>query len=101
MNIFENYTQLITELVKKNKSKLKIKEINNFIGVTTENPPSNFDFDLSTNISLILAKINKLNPRELSNEIKELLMKELNDFSSIEVAGPGFLNLKFILTICN
>ena len=49
---------------------------------------------LSSNISLVLAKINKLNSKNLANDIKDLLQKKINHFEKIDVAGPGFLNFK-------
>ena len=95
MNIFENYLSIIIKSVEKNKKTLRIKKTNNFKGVTSESPPSNFDYDLSTNIALILGKVNNLNPKDLCKNIKEFLIKETKDFSKIDVAGPGFLNIKF------
>tara|TARA_B100000401_G_C52800574_1_gene718335 strand:+ start:26 stop:1750 length:1725 start_codon:yes stop_codon:yes gene_type:complete len=94
MNIFENYLNLIIKSVEKNKKKLGIKKTNNFEGVISESPPPNYDYDLSTNIALILGKKNNLNPKDLCNNIKELLIKEIKDFLKIDVAGPGFLNIK-------
>ena len=92
MNIFENYLKKILSTVKRHKEELKLKEFNDFKGITLESPPENFDFDISSNIALILAKLNGLNPKELSQNIKTILSKNLKDFEHINVAGPGFLN---------
>ena len=43
---------------------------------------------------MILAKITKNNPRLIAEKLKEILKSEIKDFSSIEIAGPGFLNFK-------
>ena len=94
MNIFQIYTDLIVKLIKENQVKLKIIETNKLRGVTVENPPPEFNFDLSCNICLVLAKINKLNPKKLADEFKAILFKECKNISSIDVAGPGFLNIK-------
>ena len=94
MNIFNIYASKIIDLIKKNKKILKINEFNNFKGITVENPPEKFDFDLSCNICLILAKINNLNPKELATNFKKIILKEIKDIENIEVAGPGFLNIK-------
>ena len=67
------------------------KILNNVI---IEKPPENFDFDLSSNVALVLAKANKKPPREIAEKIKYVLSNEIDDFSTIEVAGPGFLNIK-------
>tara|TARA_B110000211_G_scaffold95702_1_gene111576 strand:+ start:2246 stop:2728 length:483 start_codon:yes stop_codon:yes gene_type:complete len=94
MNIFENYLIKIKELVLTNANLLNIKDTNKFKGITAENPPSNFDYEISCNIALILAKINKTTPKDLASKIKKLLSEEIKDFSKIDIAGPGFLNIK-------
>ena len=94
MNIFEEYINKITALILKNQKLLKLDNLNNFKGIVVESPPVEFDFDLSCNASLVLGKINKINPKELANKIKDLILKDLKDFEKIEIAGPGFLNLK-------
>ena len=94
MNIFQNYLKVITSIITKNKKDLKISKLDNFNNVVVENPPPNFDSDLSTNISLVLAKINKLNPKELSAKINSLLLKNIDDFKEVNTAGPGFINIR-------
>ena len=94
MNIFEEYLKKINTLVDKNKEILKLDNLNNFKGIVVETPPEEFNFDLSCNASLVLAKINKINPKELANKMKDLILKNLSDFENIDIAGPGFLNLK-------
>ena len=94
MNIFEEYINKITALILKNQKFLKLDNLNNFKGIVVESPPVEFNFDLSCNAGLVLGKINKINPKELANKIKDLILKDLKDFEKIEIAGPGFLNLK-------
>ncbi len=94
MNIFEENIKKITALIQKNQKFLNLDNLNNFKGIVVESPPPEFNFDLSCNAGLLLAKINKLNPIELANKIKGLILKELKDFDKVEIAGPGFLNLK-------
>lgn len=50
--------------------------------------------DLAVNVALILAKEAKRNPRELAGEIAEALRLDEN-IESVEIAGPGFLNVRF------
>jgi arginyl-tRNA synthetase len=95
MNIFEEYLNKITDIILKNKKFLELSNLNNFKGITVETPPSEFNCDLSCNASLVLGKINKTNPKKLANAIKDIILKEIKDFDDIEIAGPGFLNLKF------
>ncbi len=94
MNIFEEYLNIIRNLILKNQKSLKIKNLNEFKGVIVEIPPSEFDYELSCNICLILGKINKINPKQLAKEVKDLIKNHLKEFSKVDVAGPGFLNLK-------
>ena len=95
MNIFEIYLNKIQDLIIKNSNNLKIKSNIGFLGVVVESPPQEFNFDLSTNIALVLAKKTKQMPVKLAETIKKLILENLDDFSEIDIAGPGFINLKF------
>ena len=94
MNIFENYLSKINKIILENKEILKLKNLENLNNINLEVPPDQFNHDLSSNVSLVLAKSNKLNPVNLAKNIKDLLLKKINHFEEIEVAGPGFLNMK-------
>ncbi len=94
MNIFENYLSIINKIILDNQDVLKLKNIKNLNNVNLEVPPEHFNFDLSTNVCLILSKENQINPKDLANNLKNLLLKEIKDFENIEIAGPGFLNIK-------
>ena len=94
MNIFENYLTKINKVILDNQNLLNLDNIENIKNVNLEVPPSNFNFDLSSNIALVLSKANKINPGELAKTIKKLLSNNINHFEKIEIAGPGFLNIK-------
>ena len=94
MNIFENYLTKINKVILDNQNLLNLDNIENIKNVNLEVPPSNFNFDLSSNIALVLSKANKINPGELAKTIKKLLSNNINHFEKIETAGPGFLNIK-------
>ncbi len=95
MNIFDNYLSKIRELIINNKDDLKIENLENLNNINLEIPPEHFNFDLSTNISLVLSKINKIPPKKLAEKIKMILLKNITHFKKIEIAGPGFLNINF------
>jgi len=95
MNIFETYLRKIKNLIIKNYKNLNIESNINIDGATIETPPLEFNFDLSTNVALILAKKTKQSPVKLAESIKKLIQENIEDFSTIEVAGPGFINFKF------
>ena len=94
MNIFENHLNEIQALILKNKTILNLTNIDNLESVGLEIPPTQFNFDLSCNIAMVLAKSNKLNPKDLAQKIKKLFSDNLNSFEKIEIAGPGFINIK-------
>jgi arginyl-tRNA synthetase len=95
MNILEIYLKKIQDLIVKNNNILKIDPDINFLGTTVETPPQEFNFDLSSNIALVLAKRINQSPIKLAESIKKIILENLDDFSKIAIAGPGFINLKF------
>ena len=95
MNILDTYLKKIQNLITQNCKTLNIESNINMDGVVIEIPPLKFNFDLSTNVALILAKKNKQSPIKLAESIKKLIIERLDDFSAIEVAGPGFINFRF------
>ena len=94
MNIFEHYLLIINKLILQNKDNLNLLNLEKASNVNLEIPPEKFNFDLSCNIALILAKQNKLDPNELALKIKDLFLNNIIHFEKIELAGPGFLNIK-------
>ena len=94
MNIFDNYLSKINEIITDNRKLLKLTTLDNIVNINLEVPPDHLDYDLSSNVSLVLAKTNKLNPINLATEIKDLLLRKESHFEKIDVAGPGFINIK-------
>ena len=67
-----------------------------FSGAIQFETPQNPDHgDLSTNIAMLLAKELKKAPRILANEIVEKLSKDPEIIEAVEIAGPGFINIRF------
>ena len=95
MNIFEIYLKKIQDLIVTHSSALKIESPISFVGSVVETPPQEFNFDLSSNIALVLAKRTKQPPIKLAELLKKLILENLNDFSEISIAGPGFINFRF------
>ncbi|MEQ9327646.1 MAG: arginine--tRNA ligase [Rhodospirillales bacterium] len=61
--------------------------------VTMEPPRDASHGDLSTNAAMVLAKPAGLKPRDLAEDIAALLRAD-GDVESVEIAGPGFINLR-------
>ena len=94
MNIFEHHLSEIKKIILSEKDTLKLEDIENLKGVNLEIPPEQFNFDLSCNIAMILGKKNKINPKNLALKLKDIFLAKINNFSAIDIAGPGFLNIK-------
>ena len=94
MNIFEYYLVEINNLVLSHKDDLKLYNLDSINNINLEVPPEQFNFDLSCNISLVLAKSNNLKPINLASQLKDLFKDKIKNFDKIEIAGPGFLNIK-------
>ena len=65
-------------------------------GVTVEPPRDAAHGDLATNAAMVLAKSAKTNPRALAEAIKPKL-EAIPAVTSVEVAGPGFINIRLKL----
>lgn len=61
--------------------------------VTVEPPRDPSHGDLATNAAMVLAKPAKTNPRALAERLAEALKAD-PDVATVDVAGPGFVNLR-------
>jgi arginyl-tRNA synthetase len=94
MNIFEYHLAQIKKQILSNKDIFKLKEDDNLKSIILEVPPAQFNFDLSCNVAMVLGKMSKLDPKNIAIKLKEIFLNKIADFSDIEIAGPGFLNIK-------
>lgn len=76
------------------KEVLKNLEITEDISFAVEYPEDFKNGDYSTNVAMVCAKQQKINPKELAVKIANILQdsKEKNHITDIQVAGPGFIN---------
>ena len=72
MNIFENYLKITKQIILRNSKELNIEKNFNYDGIIIEIPPVEYNFDLSTNIAMILAKKTKKNPKIIAEKIKSI-----------------------------
>ncbi len=94
MNIFDYHLSEIKKIILSEKEFFKLNDIENFNGINLEIPPEQFDYDLSCNIAMVLGKKNKINPKTLALKFKDIFLNKIKNFSEIDIAGPGFLNIK-------
>ena len=95
MNIFLHYQKEILNSLKTLEKEKLIIIPNKFKGLTVELPPKNTNAAISCNAALILAKYNNISSLDLAEILKKNLLKAFKEFKSVEVAGPGFLNINF------
>ncbi len=64
------------------------------VGAISVEPPRDASHgDLATNVAMVLGKPAKLAPRAIAEALKPLLAA-LPDVTAVEIAGPGFINLR-------
>ena len=95
MNIFDIYLDKIKKLAIKLNKKNVIEIPESLNGINVDVPPPQFDCDISTNVAMVLSKLNKKSPIDLANQLSELIKKDDKNIYSINVAKPGFINIKF------
>ena len=66
MNIFEIYLDKIKSIISELQKDNKIIVPDNFNGINAEIPPPKFNCDISTNVAMVLSKLNKKSPIDLS-----------------------------------
>ena len=95
MNIFEKYLdklkKILHDLSKQNIIILPEK----LDGINTEIPPEKFNSDISSNVALVLSKVNKKSPIELAEVLSEKLKENDKTINEISIVKPGFINIKF------
>ena len=95
MNIFEQYLDKIKEILSTLSSNGDLILPDSLNGITAEIPPSKFDSDISTNVAMVLSKINNKSPSDLASILAEKIKKEDKFIEEISVVKPGFINIKF------
>lgn len=86
-----NLKEQIKEMIKSALNELYIKfDPKNIV---VEVPKKREQGDFSTNIAMQLTKVLKDNSRNIAEKIVEVLSKNTNKIKTIEIAGPGFINI--------
>ena len=95
MNIFEHYLDKIKSTISDLSKKGELIVPDTFNGINAEIPPAKFDCDISTNVAMVLSKINKKSPLDLAEKISSSLKNKDSLIQAIDVVKPGFINIKF------
>ena len=95
MNIFDLYLNKLIILIKNSNNEGSIELPSSLSGINVDTPPSNFNFDISTNIAMVLSKVNKKSPIDIAHILANLIKANDEEIETISVAKPGFINIKF------
>ncbi len=80
---------VIYEAVKQSLEKIGVTKEVAFV---VEHPADTTHGDYATNCALVVAKELQQSPREVAEQIKDILEGTIGSVEKIEIAGPGFLN---------
>ena len=95
MNIFDLYLEKINEVLLNQSKKGDLILPDKMEGITAEIPPSKFNSDISTNVAMVLSKINNKSPIDLASGLADALKKNDELIQDISIVKPGFINIKF------
>ena len=92
MNLFTHVREILIEVLKELSAQDVLPIDTDFSNITVEPPKDSRHGDMSTNAAMVLSKSVEVKPRELAQIISEALSpKEI--ISSVDIAGPGFINI--------
>jgi len=89
VNIFSHFENKIIQ----NLQSLGLSKDVDLSRINVEPPRDPAHGDLSTNAAMVLAKPLGMNPRELAGKLETALQDD-PEIESIDIAGPGFINLR-------
>jgi len=95
MNVYKIYLDQLTQLLFNFKSDNNLTfDLNEILTKLTLEPPKSLDHgDMSTNLAMILSKYLSLKPIQIANMFIGYIAK-LPGVDEVNVAGPGFINIK-------
>ena len=94
MNIFEQYLDKIKKILLELSKKGDLILPDKLDGITAEIPPSKFNSDISTNVAMVLSKVNKKSPIDLANTLADAIKRSDELIEDISIIKPGFINIK-------
>jgi arginyl-tRNA synthetase len=93
MNLFSDIRALVIQSLTELTAEGVLPEGLAFDNVAVEPPRDASHGDMATNAAMVLAKPAKSNPRAIAEKLAEKLGADMR-VDSVDVAGPGFLNLR-------
>ena len=94
MNIYQDVEHMLMEAFNKVLGPKDIGKIDQNL-INVEPPRDKEHGDVATNVAMVFAKTLSIKPRDLAIKICNELDSN-DDVSAVEVAGPGFINIKLV-----
>ena len=94
MNVYKHFENLVAEAIAAAQAAGELPADLDLGNVAVEPPRDPAHGDVATNAALVLAKPARRRPREIA-EALAVHLKGGDGIESVEVAGPGFINLRF------
>ncbi|MCK4241098.1 MAG: arginine--tRNA ligase, partial [Candidatus Atribacteria bacterium] len=93
IDLVDQVKEILLDSIKENirKDNFQIEDIPDVILLTPKNKAHG---DLTTNIALQLSRVSKLKPMDIAHFIIDNLDTENNIIDEVEIAQPGFINIK-------
>jgi len=93
MNLFTHFTGVVKTVLQELAAAGDLPEGLDFSRIVVEPPRDPSHGDITTNAAMVLAKPAQKNPREIAATIVARL-EQHPEISSVEIAGPGFINMR-------
>jgi arginyl-tRNA synthetase len=93
MDIFQQFQSRVVAALQALETEGTLPPGLDFTRVTAEPPRDAAHGDVATNAAMVLAKPAGLQPRALAEKLREKLAADA-DVAGVDIAGPGFINLK-------
>ena len=95
MNLFSDIRALVIDTLAQMEQAGELPAGLDTAAVTVEPPRDAAHGDMATNAAMVLAKPAALKPRDIAEALAAHLAKDPR-IASVEIAGPGFLNLRLV-----
>ncbi len=93
MNIFHHIREKVEKALKTLAGRGVLPQDTDLSRITVEAPRDPAHGDVTTNAAMVLAKPAGRKPRDLAEEIAALLREDA-DIENVDIAGPGFINMR-------
>jgi len=93
MNVFNEFREAIQQAVGRLAEQGVLPAELPLQAISVEPPRDSTHGDLATNVAMVLGKPAKMAPRALAEKLQPLLLRH-PAVTAVEIAGPGFINLR-------